>query len=155
MVFAPSLTSYLPPAHRLHRLPVSVFVPLPRIIHRISVQPCLVRLFASASLFLQLYLLAKAPSKAGRKGLAFGCLSLSFPLRVSRLLTLWIGFGLAVLGGVVPILIYLGSGARPKTPNLEGFLAGEGPAYPSPPLFARLRSGVDSGRGQTVTEGGN
>jgi hypothetical protein len=70
-------------------------------------------------------------------------------------IVLWIGFALAILGGVVPILIYLGSGARPKTPDLEFFLAGEGPAYPSPPLFARLRSGVGSGtgQGQAVTEG--
>jgi MFS family permease len=70
-------------------------------------------------------------------------------------MALWIGFGLAILGGVIPVLIYLGSGARPHTPDLEGFLAGEGPAYPSPPLLARLRSGVGSGRGRAVTEGGN
>jgi hypothetical protein len=70
-------------------------------------------------------------------------------------IALWVGFGLAILGGVVPVLIYLGSGARPKTPDLEGFLGGEGPAYPSPPLLARLRSGVGSGRGHAVTEGGN
>jgi hypothetical protein len=70
-------------------------------------------------------------------------------------IALWVGFGLAILGGVVPVLIYLGSGARPKTPDLEGFLGGEGPAYPSPPLLARLRSGVGNGRGHAVTEGGN
>ncbi|HVW46570.1 MAG TPA: MFS transporter [Solirubrobacterales bacterium] len=68
-------------------------------------------------------------------------------------IALWIGFALAILGGIVPVLIYLGSGARPKTPNLELFLAGEGPAYPSPPLLARLRSGVGSESGQAVTEG--
>ncbi len=71
-------------------------------------------------------------------------------------IALWVGFALAILGGVIPVLIYLGSGARPKTPDLEGFLAGEGPAYPSPPLLARLR-GLGSGQGQgqrhAVTEG--
>jgi MFS family permease len=70
-------------------------------------------------------------------------------------IALWIGFGLAILGGVVPVLIYLASGARPNTPDLEGFLGGEGPAYPSPPLLARLRSGVGSGHEPAVTEGGN
>ncbi len=67
-------------------------------------------------------------------------------------IALWIGFALAVLGGVVPVLIYWGSGARPEKPDLEGFLAGEGPAYPSPPLLARLRSRVPGGH--AVTEGG-
>jgi MFS family permease len=70
-------------------------------------------------------------------------------------IALWIGFALAILGGVIPVLIYLASGARPQKPDLEGFLAGEGPAYPSPPLLARLRSGVGTGQGQgqPVTEG--
>ncbi|HEX3360711.1 MAG TPA: hypothetical protein VHS74_06940, partial [Solirubrobacterales bacterium] len=71
-------------------------------------------------------------------------------------IALWVGFALAILGGVIPVLIYLGSGARPKTPDLEGFLAGEGPAYPSPPLLARLRglgSGQGQGQGHAVTEG--
>jgi MFS family permease len=69
-------------------------------------------------------------------------------------ISLWIGFALAILGGVIPVLIYLASGARPHKPDLDGFLAGEGPAYPSPPLLARLRSSVGSS-GQAVTEGGN
>jgi MFS family permease len=70
-------------------------------------------------------------------------------------IALWVGFALAILGGVIPVLIYLASGARPETPDLEGFLHGEGPAYSSPPLLARLRSEVDRGSRQAVTEGGN
>jgi MFS family permease len=66
-------------------------------------------------------------------------------------IALWIGFALAILGGVVPIILYSLSGARPETPDLEGFLAGEGPAWYSPPLLARLRSSV--GGGKAVTEG--
>lgn len=68
-------------------------------------------------------------------------------------ISLWVGFALAIIGGVVPVLIYLASGARPEKPDLEGFLHGEGPAYPSPPLLARLRSSVGAGR-HAVTEGG-
>lgn len=55
---------------------------------------------------------------------------------------LWIGLGLAVGGAVIGVVIYALSAARPQTPNLERFLAGEAPAWESPPLLARLRSGV-------------
>jgi MFS family permease len=64
-------------------------------------------------------------------------------------IALWVGFGLAILGGVVPIVLYALSGARPETPDLEGFLAGEGPAWYSPPLLAKLRSSVRGGRPAT------
>jgi hypothetical protein len=64
-------------------------------------------------------------------------------------IALWIGFALAILGGVVPIVLYALSGARPETPDLEGFLAGEGPAWYSPPLLAKLRSSVRGGRPAT------
>jgi MFS family permease len=64
---------------------------------------------------------------------------------------LWIGFALAILGGVVPVALYLLGGARPEKPDLEGFLAGENAAYHSPPLLARLRN--LSGRGRPVTQG--
>ena len=66
-------------------------------------------------------------------------------------IALWIGFGLAILGGVVPVVLYWLGGARPDTPDIEGFLAGEGPAYYSPPLLARLRH--SHGEGRPVTEG--
>ncbi len=66
-------------------------------------------------------------------------------------IALWIGFALAILGGVVPIVLYAVGGARPRKPDLERFLAGEGSAYPSPPLFARLRA--SRGAGRPIAEG--
>jgi MFS family permease len=54
-------------------------------------------------------------------------------------IALWVGLGLAVGGAAIAVLIYVLGGARPATPDLDGFLAGEGPAWPSPPLLARLR----------------
>ena len=52
---------------------------------------------------------------------------------------LWIGFGLAVGGALFGVAIYLLSGARPQTPDLDEFLDGDSPAWHSPPLLARLR----------------
>lgn len=58
-------------------------------------------------------------------------------------ITLWIGFGLAIGGAVFGVVIYVLSGARPQTPDLDEFLDGDSPAWYSPPLLARLR-GVPS-----------
>jgi nucleotide-binding universal stress UspA family protein len=58
--------------------------------------------------------------------------------------TLWVGFALAIGGAVFGVAIYLLSGARPQTPNLDQFLDGESPAWYSPPLLARIRSGLPS-----------
>lgn len=66
-------------------------------------------------------------------------------------IALWIGLALAILGGAIPVALYWLGGARPETPDVEGFLAGEGAAYYSPPLLARLR-GSRRGR-HAVTEG--
>jgi nucleotide-binding universal stress UspA family protein len=55
---------------------------------------------------------------------------------------LWIGLGLALIGLTIGVGIYVLSGARPQTPDLDGFLAGMVPAWYSPPLLGRLRSGV-------------
>jgi nucleotide-binding universal stress UspA family protein len=55
---------------------------------------------------------------------------------------LWIGFGLAVGGAVFGVAIYALSGARPQRPDLDRFLDGESPAWYSPPLLARIRSGA-------------
>jgi MFS family permease len=66
-------------------------------------------------------------------------------------IVLWIGFALALLGGIVPVVLYWLGGARPETPDIEGFLAGEGAAYESPPLLARLRN--LPGRGRPLTQG--
>ncbi|HEY2054513.1 MAG TPA: MFS transporter [Solirubrobacterales bacterium] len=68
-------------------------------------------------------------------------------------IVLWIGFALALLGGAIPVLLYVLGGARTERPDIEGFLGGEGPAYYSPPLLARVRN--LSGRGQPVTQGGS
>jgi hypothetical protein len=66
-------------------------------------------------------------------------------------IVLWIGFALALLGGIVPVFLYWAGRARPETPDIEGFLAGEGAAYYSPPLLARLRNLPR--RGRPVTQG--
>ncbi|MBN9622186.1 MAG: MFS transporter, partial [Actinobacteria bacterium] len=66
-------------------------------------------------------------------------------------IALWIGFVLAILGGAIPVLLYVFGGARTEAPDLEGFLAGEGAAYYSPPLLARLRN--LPGRGRPATQG--
>ena len=66
-------------------------------------------------------------------------------------IVLWIGFALALLGGIVPVVLYWLGGARPERPDIESFLAGEGPAYESPPLLARLRN--LPGRGRPLTQG--
>jgi MFS family permease len=54
-------------------------------------------------------------------------------------IALFVGFGLAVTGTVVGVALYALGGARPQTPDLDRFLAGEKPAWYSPPLLARLR----------------
>lgn len=56
-------------------------------------------------------------------------------------IALWIGFGLAVAGAVFGVAVYALSGARPQVPDLDEFLDGDSPAWQSPPLLARLRSG--------------
>jgi len=52
---------------------------------------------------------------------------------------LWIGLGLAIGGAVLGVVIYALGGARPQTPDIDRFLAGEAPAWYSPPLLARVR----------------
>jgi hypothetical protein len=54
-------------------------------------------------------------------------------------IALWIGFGLAIAGGVVAVLFYAVGGARAQTPRLERFINMEGPAWYSPPLLAGVR----------------
>jgi MFS family permease len=60
-------------------------------------------------------------------------------LRAGTEIALWIGFVLAVGGAAIGVGLYLLGGARPQAPNLERFLAGEAPAWYSPPLLARVR----------------
>jgi hypothetical protein len=54
-------------------------------------------------------------------------------------IALWIGLGLAVGGALTGVAIYALGGARPQTPDVERFVAGEAPAWYSPPLLARVR----------------
>jgi nucleotide-binding universal stress UspA family protein/MFS family permease len=58
--------------------------------------------------------------------------------------TLWIGLGLSIGGALFGVAIYALSGARPQKPDLDEFLDGASPAWYSPPLLARLRSGLPS-----------
>nr|HMO00971.1 hypothetical protein [Miltoncostaeaceae bacterium] len=66
-------------------------------------------------------------------------------------ISLWIGLALAVGGGVLAVATYALSGARPQTPDIEGFIAGRSSAWYSPPLLARLRR--TRLPAQAVTEG--
>lgn len=66
-------------------------------------------------------------------------------------IALWIGFGLALGGAAVGVALYLLGGARPQTPNIQGFLAGEGPAWYSPPLLSLVREPVPE---RATEEGG-
>ncbi|MGZ4202258.1 MAG: MFS transporter [Thermoleophilaceae bacterium] len=66
-------------------------------------------------------------------------------------IALWIGLGLAIGGAALGVAIYALGGARPQTPDIDGFLAARNPAWYSPPLLARLR--FSAGRAQAATEG--
>ena len=54
-------------------------------------------------------------------------------------IALWIGLALALGGAAIGVTIYALGGARPQTPDLDRFVAGEAPAWYSPPLLARVR----------------
>ncbi len=54
-------------------------------------------------------------------------------------IALWIGFGLAIGGALLAVLLYVLGRARPQTPELERFMDGEAPAWYSPPLLAGIR----------------
>jgi len=62
---------------------------------------------------------------------------------------LWIGLGIALGGATLGVTIYALGGARPQTPDIDGFLAGKGAAWYSPPLLARLRSAPTAARPAT------
>jgi MFS family permease len=66
-------------------------------------------------------------------------------------IALWIGLGLAIGGAVIGVAIYVLGGARPQAADLEAFVEGESPGWYSPPLLARVRSGLRARR--PVTEG--
>jgi nucleotide-binding universal stress UspA family protein/MFS family permease len=52
---------------------------------------------------------------------------------------LWFGLALALVGAVIGVVIYVLSGARLQTPDLDGFLAGPDAAWYSPPLLGLVR----------------
>jgi hypothetical protein len=56
-------------------------------------------------------------------------------------IALWIGFGIALGGAVIAVVLYALGGARPQAPDIDRFLAGEDPAWYSPPLLAKVRTG--------------
>ncbi|HEV7942647.1 MAG TPA: MFS transporter [Solirubrobacteraceae bacterium] len=66
---------------------------------------------------------------------------------------LWIGLGIALGGGALGVAIYALGGARPQTPDIERFVAGEAPAWYSPPLLAKVRPGLSAA--QPATESVN
>jgi len=55
---------------------------------------------------------------------------------------LWVGLAVAISGTVIGVAVYALSGARPQTPDIDGFLAGAGAAWYSPPLLAKVRRGM-------------
>ncbi|WP_099021513.1 MFS transporter [Mycolicibacterium palauense] len=69
-------------------------------------------------------------------------LSVSGDLVAGTGIALWVGFGLAIGGALFAVLVYVLSGARPQRPDLDEFLDGDSPAWYSPPLLARVRSGA-------------
>jgi MFS family permease len=65
-------------------------------------------------------------------------------------IALWIGLGLSIGGAAIAILLYALGGARPASPEMDRFMAGEAPAWYSPPLLAAVRK--RSRRGRVVEE---
>ena len=94
------------------------------------------RVFAIIELFRAVAAFMVAPI------LAHFAVTVSTDLETGTGAALWIGFGLAVGGAVFGVAIYALSGARPQTPDLDEFLDGDDPAWYSPPLLGRLRSGL-------------
>ena len=68
-------------------------------------------------------------------------------------IALWVGFGLAIVGALVGVALYALGGARPQTPDLPLFLAGQRPAWYSPPLLAKVRGRLVTA--QVATESGD
>lgn len=63
---------------------------------------------------------------------------------------LWISLAIVVGGSALAAFTYFAGGARPRTPQMSTFLSGEGSAWPSPPLLARLRD--TPGHAQNIPE---
>jgi nucleotide-binding universal stress UspA family protein/MFS family permease len=52
---------------------------------------------------------------------------------------LWICFGISVAGAVIGVLLYALGGVRPMAPDIGPWMAGQQPAWQSPPLLATIR----------------
>jgi MFS family permease len=72
---------------------------------------------------------------------------------VGTKVALWIAFGLTVAGAVGGVVVYALGGARPQTPDVPRFLAGQSPAWYSPPLLARVRGRAPGAEVVTETAG--
>jgi hypothetical protein len=68
-------------------------------------------------------------------------------------IALWVGLGLALGGAALGVALYALGGARPQTPDIESFVAGEAPAWYSPPLLARVRPGLATAHAATESAG--
>jgi hypothetical protein len=97
------------------------------------------RVFAIVELFRAVAAFMVAPIFAHLAATAAGNLDAGTGI------ALWIGLGLAVTGAALGVAIYALSGARPQAADLDLFLGGKTPAWYSPPLLARVRSGSTVG----------
>ncbi len=102
------------------------------------------RVFAIVELFRAVAAFMVAPIFAHLAATAAGNLDAGTGI------ALWIGLGLAVTGAAIGVAIYALSGARPQAADIDTFLGGRAPAWYSPPLLARVRSG--SAVGALATE---
>jgi hypothetical protein len=72
--------------------------------------------------------------------LAYVAVTVGSTLSAGTTTALWICFGLSAGGAVVGVSLYALGRVRPPTPAFEHWLAGEGPAWDSPPLLAAVRA---------------
>ncbi len=93
------------------------------------------RVFAIVELFRAVAAFMVAPIFAHLAATAAGNLDAGTGI------ALWIGLALAVTGAAIGVAIYALSGARPQAADIDTFLGGKVPAWYSPPLLARVRSG--------------
>jgi hypothetical protein len=91
------------------------------------------RVFAIVELFRAVAAFMIAPI------FAYFAASLTDDLADGVRIMLWIGLGLALGGAALAVATYALGGARPQTPDIEGFIAGRKAAWYSPPLLARVR----------------
>jgi MFS family permease len=52
---------------------------------------------------------------------------------------LWVGLAICLIGALLGVVVYAVSGARPQAPDIDRFLEGVTPAWPSPRFLAAVR----------------